>query len=141
MGPRDQRTTRSAAQRRGGAASRRSGCRAVHAGRNDPPADGRGARMTTLVMRSLGRFPAPLAAIPPVLRGFEVWLIDAAAAFAASGEFDRLTSMVPATLKPALAPALTSFGSMTTIGYFDVLIVMMVVQWAIYLGTEPAGEI
>ena len=92
-------------------------------------------------MRSLGRVTAPFAAIAAILLGFQVMLIAVAASFTASGDFDRLASMVPAALKPALAPALTSFGNMATLGYFDVLIVMMVVQWAIYLGTEPAGEI
>lgn len=97
--------------------------------------------MRTLVARSFGRVAAPFFAIAALLTGFQVMLIAVAASFAASGEFDRLGALVPAVLQPALAPALTSFGSMTTLGYFDVLIVMMVVQWAIYLGTEPAGEV
>jgi ABC-2 type transport system permease protein len=97
--------------------------------------------VTTLVMRSLGRVAAPWVAIAAILLGFQVMLIAVAASFAAAGNFDHLASMVPAVLKPALAPALTSFGNMATLGYFDVLIVMMVVQWAIYVGTEPAGEI
>lgn len=97
--------------------------------------------MRSLVARSFGRVAAPFIAIAALLTGFQMMLIAVAASFAASGDFDRLGTLVPAVLKPALAPALTSFGSMTTLGYFDVLIVMMVVQWAIYLGTEPAAEI
>jgi ABC-2 type transport system permease protein len=97
--------------------------------------------MTRLVLRSMGRVAAPFAAIVVVLAAFQVMLIAVASSFAGSGEFDRLSSMVPAVLKPAIAPALTSFGNMAMLGYFDVLIVMMVVQWAIYAGTEPAGEV
>jgi ABC-2 type transport system permease protein len=97
--------------------------------------------MIALVARSMGRVAAPFLSMLAILTGFQVTLTAVAASFASAGDFDRLASMVPAVLKPAIAPALTSFAHMTTLGYFDVLIVMMVVQWAIYLGTEPAGEI
>ena len=97
--------------------------------------------MIALVRRSFGRVLAPFLAVLVILSGFQVALIAVAAAFSQSGNFERLSQLVPAMLQPALAPALTSFDRMTTLGYFDVLIVMMVVQWAIYVGTEPAGDI
>lgn len=97
--------------------------------------------MIPLVARSFGRVAIPFGAIAAVLAAFQVSLIAVASSLARDGGFDRLASIVPAALRPALAPALSSFGSMTLFGYFDVLIVMMVVQWAIVAATEPAGEI
>ena len=97
--------------------------------------------MIPLVARSFGRIAMPFGAVAAVLTAFQVALIAVASSLARDGEFDRLADIVPAALRPALAPALTSFGSMTLFGYFDVLIVMIVVQWAIVAATEPAGEI
>ena len=97
--------------------------------------------MTALVARSLGRVAAPLVAILTVLSAFQVALIAVAASLSNAGEFERLAQIVPAALRPALGPALASFGTMTMLGYFDVLIVMIVVQWAIYVSTEQAGEV
>jgi ABC-2 type transport system permease protein len=94
-----------------------------------------------LVRRSLGRVAAPFAGVIVILAAFQVALIAVAGAFSESGNFERLAQIVPAMLQTALAPALISFDRMTTVGYFDVLIVMMVVQWAIYIATEPAGDI
>jgi ABC-type transport system involved in multi-copper enzyme maturation permease subunit len=94
-----------------------------------------------LVARSLGRVAAPWGAILAVLSGFQVALIAVAASLSSAGEFDRLANIVPSALRPVLGPALMSFGGMTLLGYFDVLIVMIVVQWAIYVSTEPAGEV
>jgi ABC-2 type transport system permease protein len=95
----------------------------------------------TLVMRSFGRIANPLLSVALILSGFQVALVAMAAAFAEAGNFERLVALVPAVLAPAIAPALTSFDRMLTIGYFDVLIVMLLVQWAIYVGTEPAGDV
>lgn len=97
--------------------------------------------MIALVARSLGRVAAPLGALVAVLFGFQVALIAVAASFSRSGEFERLAQIVPAALRPALAPALTSFGSMAALGYFDAIIVLMVVGWAIYVATEPAADV
>jgi ABC-2 type transport system permease protein len=94
-----------------------------------------------LVLRSFGRVSSPFLSLLAILSGFQVALVAMASAFAESGNFERLVALVPAVLAPAISPALTSFDRMLTIGYFDVLIVMLVVQWAIYVGTEPAGEI
>ena len=40
-----------------------------------------------------------------------------------------------------MGPALTSFQGMVLFAYVDPLIVMLIVQFAIYLATEPAGEV
>jgi ABC-2 type transport system permease protein len=94
-----------------------------------------------LVARSLGRIAAPFAGVLLILAGFQIALIAVAATFSESGNFERLAQLVPSALQPALAPALTSFDRMTMLGYFDALIVMMLVQWAIYVATEPAGDV
>ena len=97
--------------------------------------------MIVLVARSFGRVAHSFAGVFLVLAGFQIALIAVASEFSAAGNFDRVAQLVPAVLAPALAPALTSFDRMTTIGFFDPLVVMLVVQWAIYVGTEPAGDV
>jgi ABC-2 type transport system permease protein len=97
--------------------------------------------VTALVGRSLGRIAAPFAGVLLILTGFQIALIAVAATFSESGNFERLSQLVPSVLQASLAPALISFDRMTTLGYFDALIVMMLVQWAIYVATEPAGDV
>ena len=97
--------------------------------------------MIALVCRSFGRVTRPLVALLVVLAGFQVAVIAAASFFATSGNFDRLAQLIPGFLQQTLGPALTTFHGMTTIGYFEPLIVMLLVQFAIFLATEPAGEI
>ena len=97
--------------------------------------------MITLVARSFGRIARLLCAILVVLVGFQIALTAAAASFATAGDFDRLSQLTPAFIQQTLGPVLTSFQGMVTVGYFDALIVMLFVQFAIYLAAEPAGEI
>ena len=58
-----------------------------------------------------------------------------------AGSFDRLAMMLPAFAQRGFGPALTSFAGMATVGFFEPLIVMLVAQFAIYLATEPAGDV
>ena len=97
--------------------------------------------MTALLARSLGRVAAPVVAIALVLFGFELALIAVAASISMSGAFEGLNQIVPAAFRTALGPALTSFGGMAMIGYFDLIILMMVLIWGVYLATEPAGDV
>jgi ABC-2 type transport system permease protein len=94
-----------------------------------------------LVARSFGRIRYLMAAMTIVLAGFQISIIGAASTFVGSGDFERLSQLTPAFLAQAMGPALTSFAGMVMFAYFDVLIVMLVVQSAIYLATEPAGEV
>jgi len=94
-----------------------------------------------LVARSFGHIAVPFWATAALFALFQVGLVAVAASLAKSGEFDRLASMVPAVFQAAFAPALSSFGHMTLLGYFDPLIVMFLSAWAIYAGTEPAAEV
>jgi hypothetical protein len=68
-------------------------------------------------------------------------IIASASSFVESGDFTRLAQVLPTFLLQALGPALSSFQGMVMFAYFDPLIVMLLVQFAIYLATEPAGEV
>ena len=97
--------------------------------------------MIALLQRSVGRVVRPLCALVVVLIGFQIAVTAAAAAFADSGDFARLRSVAPTFLQQTLGPVLTSFAGMVMVGYFDALIVMLFVQVAIYVATEPADDI
>lgn len=97
--------------------------------------------MLTLVGRSLGRIVGLVAALLGVLAAFQIALIAVAASYVNASTFDRLAQLAPSFVQQAFGPALTSFAGMTTMGYFHPLAVMLVVQFAIYLATEPAGDI
>jgi ABC-type transport system involved in multi-copper enzyme maturation permease subunit len=97
--------------------------------------------MTALVVRSLGRVRILSASLVLVLIALQLSIIAAAASFVDSGNFERLSQIAPAFVMQAMGPALTSFGGMVLFAYFDPLIVMLLVQFAIYLATEPAGEV
>jgi ABC-type transport system involved in multi-copper enzyme maturation permease subunit len=97
--------------------------------------------MTALVLRSLGRVRILAASLAVVLAALQLSIIAAAASFVDGGNFERLAQVVPSFVAQAMGPALTSFRGMVLFAYFDPLIVMLFVQFAIYLATEPAGEI
>ena len=97
--------------------------------------------MTALVLRSLGRVRALCVALAVVLAALQLSIIAAAASFVNSGNFERLSQVAPSFVLQAMGPALTSFRGMVLFAYFDPLIVMLLVQFAIYLATEPAGDV
>jgi beta-exotoxin I transport system permease protein len=97
--------------------------------------------VTTLVLRSLGRVRILSASLALVLAALQLSIIAAAATYADGGSFERLAQVVPAFVVQTMGPALTSFRGMVLFAYFDPLIVMLLVQFAIYLATEPAGEV
>lgn len=97
--------------------------------------------MTALVLRSLGRVRILSASLAIVLAGLQLAIIASASTFVDSGNFERLSQVLPAFVVQTMGPALTSFRGMVLFAYFDPLIVMLLVQFAIYLATEPAGEV
>jgi ABC-2 type transport system permease protein len=97
--------------------------------------------VTALVLRSLSRVKASLMALWGVLLGFQLILVAVAAEFHEAGNFERLAQALPAVLQLAVAPALTSFGNMTMLGYFDILVIISIELWAIFVASEPAGEV
>jgi len=103
------------------------------------------APLAVLVRRSLGRTAGLFAAISILLAVFEIATIAVAASFTGANDFARLsqfmTQFTPSFVQSAFGPAVLSFGALTTICYFDPLVVMMAVQFVMFLATEPAGEI
>jgi ABC-type transport system involved in multi-copper enzyme maturation permease subunit len=97
--------------------------------------------VTALVIRSLGRVRILTASLALVLIGLQLSIIAAASSFVDSGNFERLSQVAPTFVMQMMGPALTSFRGMVLFAYFDPLIVMLLVQFAIYLATEPAGEV
>ena len=97
--------------------------------------------MTALVLRSLGRVKILSASLALVLIALQLSIIAGAASFVDSGNFERLSQVAPTFVMQMMGPALTSFRGMVVFAYFDPLIVMLLVQFAIYLATEPAGEV
>ncbi len=98
--------------------------------------------MLTLVRRSLGRVPVVFGSVIVLLAVFQIALIAVARSFVLSGNFAWITQMAPPSfIRNTFGAAFTSFGGMAVIGFFEPLIIIMVVQFAIYLATEPAGEI
>lgn len=97
--------------------------------------------MIALVSHSLGRVKGLLAAITIVLVGLQLSIIAAASSFADTGDFERLSRAVPAFVLHFIGPALGSFRGMVLFAYVDPLVLMLLVQFAIYVATQPAGEV
>ena len=97
--------------------------------------------MTALVLRSIGRVKMLSAALVLVLIGLQLSIIAAASSFVDTGGFERLAQVVPAFVVQLMGPALSSFRGMVLFAYVDPLIVMLFVQFAIYLASEPAGDV
>jgi ABC-2 type transport system permease protein len=97
--------------------------------------------MIALIARSFGRTSRPLLSIALVLSAFQLAIVATASSIAGDGNAGGLARLVPAFLQPSLGMALLSFAGMTTIGYFDAIIVMIVVVFAIHLAAEPAGDV
>jgi ABC-type transport system involved in multi-copper enzyme maturation permease subunit len=97
--------------------------------------------MIALVIRSLGRVRVLSASLAVVLAALQLSIIASASTFVDSGNFERLSQVLPAFVVQTMGPALTSFRGMVLFAYFDPLIVMLLVQFAIYLATEPAAEV
>ena len=95
----------------------------------------------TLLARSLRRVAVLFVSIASILAAFQITIIAVARSLDEGGNLQRLAALTPSYMRIGFGPALTSFTGMTTIGYFEPLIVMIVVQFVVYLATEPAGEV
>jgi hypothetical protein len=95
----------------------------------------------TLVGRTLGRVAVLMAALVALLVAFQVSIVAVAASLFETQAFDRIAGLLPAVLAEGLGPAVTSFSGMAALGFLEPLIVMVIVQVAIYLGTEPAADV
>jgi len=92
--------------------------------------------MLTLVGRSLRRIAVLAATILTLLAAFQILLIVVAASVANINDFSRLIQFVPAFMQQMFGLSLLSFDGMALLGFFEPLVIMMVVQFTIYLATE-----
>ena len=97
--------------------------------------------MMPLVLRSFTRAARPLAALTVLLIAFQLAVVAAGSAMAADRALAGLARLVPSFLQQSLGVALLTFGGLTTIAFFDALVVMLFVQFAVYLASEPAGDV
>jgi ABC-2 type transport system permease protein len=97
--------------------------------------------MLMLVWRSFGRMRRAFASIAAILAGFQVSIVGAAASVEADGNFEQLAAALPAFIQAGFGAALTTFAGTTMLGYFDPVIVIVVVVFAIYVASEPAGDV
>jgi ABC-type transport system involved in multi-copper enzyme maturation permease subunit len=96
------------------------------------------------VVRSLARSWKALAAIALVLAAFQVAAVLIAVGLERSRTFSQLAAIVPAFVGPAVGGTVAmvaSFGGTVAFGFFHPVVILAVVQGAIYLASEPADEI
>ena len=96
--------------------------------------------MKALLWRSAERIRTLFATVAAILFLFQVALVAVAASFDTE-YFERLGSVTPPFMQRAFGAALASFAGMTAIGFFEPLVIMLLVQFAIYSATEPAGDV
>lgn len=97
--------------------------------------------MIALIRLSLGRAKTLCLGLTIILVVLQLSIIAAATSFADGDNFGRLADVVPTFIMQVMGPALTSFRGMVLFAYVDPLIIMMIVQFAIYLASEPAGDV
>jgi hypothetical protein len=97
--------------------------------------------MTTLVVRSLGRVKILSTSLALVLVGLQLAIIAAARSLMEGDVFQRLSQIAPAFFVQLMGPALTSFSGLVVFAYIDPPIVLIIVMFAVYLASEPAGDV
>lgn len=100
--------------------------------------------MLILVRRSFSRVVWPCAALGTILIALQFVIVAVAASFESSRSFERLAAIVPGFVTRSFASSLltlASFRAMAVAGYFHPVVVLIVTQFAIFLASEPAGEI
>jgi hypothetical protein len=97
--------------------------------------------LIALVVRSFGRAIYPLVSLTALLAVSQLALIAAAAELSLQGNFERLAQLIPAFALQAFGTAFTTFDGMVTLAYFEPLLVMLVVQFAIHVAAEPASDV
>jgi hypothetical protein len=95
----------------------------------------------TLLQRTAERVRTLFLVLVGLLAAFQITIVATAASFDESKGFEHLAGLIPSFLQQAFGPALSSFAGMTSIGFFEPLIIMLVVQLAVFLATEPAGDV
>jgi len=94
-----------------------------------------------LVRRSFARIAPALAAIALVVAGFQAVLVAAATVIVGGGGVGSLARLMPNFLQQSIGVAFLSFSGIATIGFFHSAVVMIFVLFAVYLASEPAGDV
>ena len=76
-----------------------------------------------------------------LLAGFQASIIAAAVSLEETGDFQRLVAAVPAFVREAIGPALMSFAGMSVLSFFEPLLILLCVLFAMYVASEPAGDV
>ena len=97
--------------------------------------------MLTLVSRSLGRVSRMWAASLVLLAGFQLALTAAAASLHDSGAYQQLLDVAPAFVRNWIGPSLASFAGMAVLSFFEPLVILLLVLFAVYVASEPAGDV
>lgn len=97
--------------------------------------------MLTLVRRSSARLAKVFAAIASLLFCFQLVIIAVAASFVGTNSFESLAGIKLPPFIRMFGMSRASFSGMAMYGYYEPLAVMLVVQLAIYVATEPAGDV
>jgi len=100
--------------------------------------------LTSLVARSCRRAAAPLIALASVLALVQFAFVGVAVSFENTRSFERLIAFVPTFVSRGVSGsflALASFRTMAVAGYLHPVVVLALVEFAIYVATEPAGDV
>ncbi len=96
----------------------------------------------TLVCRSVSRHRALILALAALLSGFQFLLVVAATNLQRQGLFAQAAAFVPPFMQEALGGmALASFAGTVALGFFHPVVMLALSCGAIYLASEPAGEV
>ncbi|PYR76532.1 MAG: hypothetical protein DMF86_11860 [Acidobacteria bacterium] len=99
-------------------------------------------KMWTVLGRSLARSRALFFGLACVLGGFQFLLVIMAGEVHQSQAFSQLTALVPPMIQQALGGlAFTSFPALVSFGYSHPIVVLALVEAAIFVGSEPAWEV
>jgi ABC-2 type transport system permease protein len=95
----------------------------------------------TLLSRSFGRVSRMWISCAVLVAGFQLALTAAAVSVQESGGYQQLVQAVPAFVRNWIGPSLASFGGMTALTFFEPLVILLLVLFAVYVASEPAGDV
>ncbi len=97
--------------------------------------------LATLVGRSLSRHRAIVAGLAALLSAFQFLLVIIATNLQKQGLFSQFAAFVPPFVQEALGGTLASFSATVALGFFHPVVMLSLSGGAIYLASEPAGEV
>ena len=98
--------------------------------------------MWTLVRRSISRHRGLILGLGGLLSGFQFLLVAVATRYQEQGVFAQVAALVPAFVQEALGGMpIASFAGSVALGFFHPVVMMALSCAAIYVASEPAGEV